>query len=507
MGLKIQDLLVIGGGINGVGITRDAVGRGLNVVLCEQDDLAQHTSSSSTKLIHGGLRYLENYDFMLVRHALEEREILLKSAPHIIWPLRFLLPHHKALRPRWLIRLGLFLYDHIGGRKILPASHGVDFRRHVGGEPLQSQYTRGFEYSDCWVQDARLVVLNARDAKARGAQILTRTKCTALHRDGDCWQATLTDNRDGRAFQIQARAVVNATGPWVEKTLRLDNTVDSDSAVRLVKGSHIVVPKMFDHEFPYIFQHADGRVVFAIPYEQDFTLLGTTDVEITGDPGKVSIDESEVSYICDAINQYFKTPVKPDDVVWGYAGVRPLFDDHSGNASKVTRDYVLQLDDEGPPIVSVFGGKITTYRKLSEQVVDMLKAPMNFEADHWTANTTLPGGDMENSCYDKYLAVCQQNYPWLADAVLNDYVRNYGSEIEVLLQGRSDMTALGENFGGGLYACEVEFLIEYEWAETIEDVLWRRSKKGLHVPTGTDKKLRRWMADYTKNKLSPHACA
>ena len=307
------DILVIGGGINGTGIARDAAGRGLEVVLCEKDDLAQHTSSSSTKLIHGGLRYLEHYDFLLVRHALQEREVLLKSAPHIIWPLRFLLPHHKALRPWWLIRLGLFLYDNIGGRKLLPRSRGVDLRKHIGGMALKTEFTRAFEYSDCWVQDARLVVLNARDAQNRGARILTGTKCTALERYSNYWLATLTDRRDGQVVNLRVRAVVNATGPWVEQTLQFDETVDSDAGVRLVKGSHIIVPKIFDHEYPYIFQNADGRVVFAIPFERDYTLLGTTDVEISGDPNDVSIDDTEVKYICDAINKYFQTPVDPED--------------------------------------------------------------------------------------------------------------------------------------------------------------------------------------------------
>ncbi|MFV2032738.1 MAG: glycerol-3-phosphate dehydrogenase [Gammaproteobacteria bacterium] len=490
---ETADILVIGGGINGVGIARDAAGRGLNVVLCEKDDLAQHTSSSSTKLIHGGLRYLEYYDFPLVRHALREREVLLKSAPHIIWPMRFLLPHHKVLRPRWLIRLGLFLYDHIGGRRVLPASWGVDFRSHVGGEALKPEFTHGFEYSDCWVQDARLVVLTARDAQNHGAQILTHTRCTALDRETDHWMATLTNSNTGETVRLRTRAVVNAAGPWVEQTLHLDDTVDSDSGVRLVKGSHIVVPKLFDHPYPYIFQNADKRVLFAIPFEGDFSLLGTTDIEIHGDPDDISIQDSEVSYICDAINQYMKKPVKASDVVWSYTGVRPLFDDHSKNASKVTRDYVLQLDDDGPPILSVFGGKITTYRKLSEQVVDMLKKPMRFKQPRWTEGAILPGGDIENGDFDAFLARCRQKFLWLDDTVLQDYARNYGSEIDRLLGECSSMDDLGENFGGGLFECEVVFLMKYEWAETADDILWRRSKKGLRVPEGTDIRLQTWM--------------
>ena len=490
---KIADILVIGGGINGASIARDAAGRGLKVVLCEKDDLAQHTSSASTKLIHGGLRYLEYYDFPLVRHALQEREILLNSAPHIIWPLRFILPHHRALRPRWLIRLGLFLYDNLGGRKALPRSWGVNLARHVSGEALKPEYTRGFEYSDCWVQDARLVVLNARDAQHHGAEVLTRTMCTALERKQDHWIATTEDRRNGQSSQLQVRAVVNASGPWVKKTLDLDITTNTENDVRLVKGSHIVVPRLFDHEYPYIFQHADGRVMFAIPYEKDFTLLGTTDIEIDGDPDKVSIDEAEISYICQAINEYFEEPVQPEDVVWSYSGVRPLFDDESKNASKVTRDYVLQLDDNGPPILSVFGGKITTCRKLSEQVVDMLKKPMAFDTPGWTANTSLPGGNIKNADFSAFLVKCKHQYPWLDDDVLRDYARNYGTDIEVLIAGCSCMADLGEHFGGKLYECEVRYLVTYEWAELSEDILWRRTKKGLRIPSEGDTGLRLWL--------------
>ena len=480
--LETADILVIGGGINGVGIARDAAGRGLSVVLCEKDDLAQHTSSASTKLIHGGLRYLEYYDFLLVRHALQEREILLKSAPHIIWPLRFLLPHHSELRPRWLIRLGLFLYDHIGGRKLLPGSWGVELSKHVGGGPLKPEFSYAFEYSDCWVQDARLVVLNARDAQQRGAKILTRTKCTALERQKDHWIVTLEDCRNNQVTKMQVRGVVNASGPWVKQTLDLDVTTHTENDVRLVKGSHIVVPRMFDHDYPYIFQHADGRVMFAIPYEQDFTLLGTTDIEVCDDPNNVVIDEAEIAYIIDAINEYFEKPVKREDVIWSYSGVRPLFDDESKNASKVTRDYVLQLDDKGPPILSVFGGKITTFRKLSEQVVDMLKQPLAFRTPAWTAGAALPGGNIANADFAAFQNRCRERYAWLEESVLKDYTRNYGTEIDRLLQDCSQMGDLGVNFGGGLYEREVTYLIENEWAETIDDILWRRSKKGLRVP-------------------------
>jgi len=491
--LETADILVIGGGINGVGIARDAAGRGLSVVLCEKDDLAQHTSSASTKLIHGGLRYLEYYDFLLVRHALQERELLLKSAPHIIWPLRFLLPHHSDLRPRWLIRLGLFLYDHIGGRKLLPGSWGVELSKHVGGGPLKPEFSYAFEYSDCWVQDARLVVLNARDAQQRGAQILTRTKCTALERQKDHWIVTLEDGRNNQVTKMQVRAVVNASGPWVKQTLDLDVTTHTENDVRLVKGSHIVVPRMFDHDYPYIFQHADGRVMFAIPYERDFTLLGTTDIEVSDDPNSVVIEEAEIAYIIDAINKYFKKPVKREDVIWSYSGVRPLFDDESKNASKVTRDYVLQLDDNGPPVLSVFGGKITTFRKLSEQVVDMLKQPMAFRTPAWTATATLPGGDIGNTDFAAFQTACGVQYPWLEEDLLFDYTRNYGSEIDLLLKGCATMQDLGEDFSGGLFEVEVNYLNTIEWAETAEDILWRRSKKGLRVVAGTEQRLQQYL--------------
>jgi len=501
--LETTDLLVIGGGINGAGIARDAAGRGLKVVLCEKDDLAQHTSSASTKLIHGGLRYLEYYDFLLVRHALQEREVLLKSAPHIIWPLRFILPHHSALRPRWLIRLGLFLYDHIGGRKILPGSWSVDLRTHESGAPLKPEFTHAFEYSDCWVQDARLVTLNVRDAALHGARILTRTQCTALERLQDHWVVTLENSRNGQVSRINARAVVNASGPWVKQTLDLDVTTHTENDVRLVKGSHVIVPRLFDHDYPYIFQNADGRVMFAIPYEQDFTLLGTTDIEVDDDPNNVAIDEAEITYILDAINKYFRQPVSREDVVWSYSGVRPLFDDESKNASKVTRDYVLQLDEKGPPILSVFGGKITTCRKLSEEVVDMLKQPMGFRTPAWTTNATLPGGDIKNADFDEFRVDCRQQYSWLDEALLLDYTRNYGSEIESLLQNCSQIDDLGKNFGGGLYEREVCYLIENEWAETAEDILWRRSKKGLRISDKSSIDLQ----NFIDSQNSPHNSA
>ncbi len=491
--LKRVDVMILGGGINGAGIARDAAGRGLSVALCEMGDLAQHTSSASTKLIHGGLRYLEHYDFKLVHHALKEREVLLRSAPHIIWPLRFVLPYHAKLRPRWLIRLGLFLYDHLGGRKLLPASHGVDLSAHIAGQALKNTYRHAFEYSDCWVQDSRLVVLNARDASRNGARILTRTRCTGLKRGNGDWEVELEDVRSRSVHRLTARAVINATGPWVSQTLGLAGDGDAQGGVRLIKGSHVVVKKLFDHPYAYIFQNADGRVLFAIPYERDFTLLGTTDVEVTGDPAQARISAQETDYICRAVSEYFDKPLGPADVVWSYSGVRPLFDDASAHASKVTRDYVLRLDEQAAPIVSVFGGKITTARKLSEEVVDLLQRPLAIERGAWTSKAHLPGGDIAAADFDAFTRECRERYAWLDDEILADYARNYGTDIHTLLKGRSNSANLGEDFGAGLYAAEVEFLIGHEWAETAEDILWRRSRKGLRVPAGAAEKLQEWL--------------
>jgi len=492
--MSTYDLVVIGGGVNGAGIARDAVGRGLSVLLCEKDDLAQHTSSASTKLIHGGLRYLEHYDFMLVRHALIEREVLLRAAPHIIWPLRFILPHHKALRPRWLIRLGLFLYDNLGGRKLLPRSSGVDLASHETGGPLKDEFNKGFEYSDCWVQDARLVTLNVIDAAEKGCDVRVRTECTDIIRGDGEWKVNLKSHLSGKKETVSARAIVNASGPWVDKTLDLDEEHDSRYDVRLVKGSHIVVPKLFEHSYTYIFQNADNRIIFAVPYENDFTLLGTTDVEIQAEPGTEKIEQSEIDYICQNASEYFKTAITADQVVWSYSGVRPLYDDASDNASKVTRDYKLDLDvRKGAPILSVYGGKITTYRKLAEQAVDMLKSELNFKESGWTAPEHLPGGDIPDANYDSFVQSVVKNYPWLDATLQADYARNYGTRIDTLLADASSMVSLGHHFGGPLYQLEVEYLIEVEWARTAADILWRRSKKGLHTPADCEQKLQAWI--------------
>ncbi|MHA7162714.1 glycerol-3-phosphate dehydrogenase, partial [Burkholderia pseudomallei] len=392
------DLLVVGGGINGAGIARDAAGRGLSVLLCEQDDLASHTSSSSTKLIHGGLRYLEYKEFGLVRKALQERETLLRAAPHIMWPLRFVMPHMPNLRPAWLIRVGLFLYDHLAKRELLPGSRGIDMRRHPAGAPLVDSIKRGFVYSDGWVDDARLVVLNALDAQERGARILTRTKLVSAERRDGQWHARL-QRADGSTLDVRARAIANAAGPWVGEVLHGALGRGAQHSVRLVKGSHIITPRLFDHDHAYIFQNPDKRIIFAIPYERDFTLIGTTDVEYRDDPSRVAIDRDETRYLCESINRYFKRKISPADVCWTYSGVRPLLEDENAdNPSAVTRDYRLELDDgEGAPLLSVFGGKITTFRKLAEEATDMLGGALGAARGAWTAGVPLPGGDIANA--------------------------------------------------------------------------------------------------------------
>ena len=501
---RMVDLLVIGGGINGTGIARDAAGRGLDVLLCEKDDLGAHTSSASTKLIHGGLRYLEQRAFHLVRHSLQEREVLLRNAPHVIWPLRFVLPHHAGLRSWWMIRLGLLVYDHLGGRELLPACASVALARHASGRALKRRYRRAFEYSDCWVQDSRLVVLNARDAHSRGAEVRTRTECVSLARRGSRWEAALVDRTGGSRITVSARGVVNASGPWVGRTLDLETGSDASRHVRLVKGSHIVVRKLFDHPYPYIFQSGDGRVLFAIPFEEDYTLLGTTDVEIEADPGPVSITPDEVDYICATVNEYFETPVSPGDVVWSYSGIRPLFDDQAANASEVTRDYVLHLDRGPAPLLSVYGGKITTYRRLAEQAVDLLAAPLGIDARAWTRDEPLPGGGIPDADIHGFTERCAVRYPWLADRLLRHYVRHYGTDVHTLLAGCASIDDLGEHFGAGLHAAEVNFLVEHEWARTTEDILWRRTKKGLTMSGEGERRLQEFLEAAAIPADGPH---
>ncbi|WP_321879553.1 glycerol-3-phosphate dehydrogenase [Burkholderia cepacia] len=480
------DLLVVGGGINGAGIARDAAGRGLSVLLCEQDDLASHTSSCSTKLIHGGLRYLEYNEFGLVRKALQERETLLRAAPHIMGPLRFVMPHMPNLRPAWLIRLGLFLYDHLAKRELLPGSRGIDMRRHAAGAPLIDSIKRGFVYSDGWVDDARLVVLNALDAKERGAEILTRTKLVSAERRGDEWEARL-QNADGSIRVVHARAIANAAGPWVGELLHGALGRGAHHSVRLVKGSHIVTRRLFDHDHAYIFQNPDKRIIFAIPYEHDFTLIGTTDVEYTSDPAKVAIDRDETQYLCDSINRYFKRKISPADVHWTYSGVRPLLEDeNAANASAVTRDYRLEMDEgAGAPLLSVFGGKITTFRKLAEEAGDMLSRALGRDAKTWTAGVALPGGDIANAKFDVFAAAFAKRHPWLPAALARRYARAYGTRAERVIDGAKSLADLGTEIAPGVHDAELRYLRDTEWATCAQDVLWRRSKLGLHVAPGT----------------------
>ncbi len=482
-GADAFDILVVGGGVNGIGIARDAAGRGLKVLAVEQDDLASATSSASTKLIHGGLRYLEYYEFRLVREALSEREVLLESAPHIIWPLRFVLPHEKSLRPAWMIRIGLFLYDHLGGRKRLPASRRVDLDRAPLNDGLKADYRVGFEYSDCWVNDARLVVLNAIDARERGADILTRATCVSAARSGDGWSAEIR-TADGHLRQVRARVLVNATGPWAAQFIQQRAGIAMSAQLRLVKGSHIVVPRLYAGSHAFILQNHDRRIVFAIPYEQDFTLVGTTDVPYEGDPARVAISADETAYLCDVVNRHFARSIAPKDVVWTYSGVRPLFDeDGSANASAVSRDYVLDLDGAAgqAPLLNVFGGKITTYRRLSEHALQKLKPFFPQMGGDWTARSTLPGGDIADADFERFAGDAARRFPWLPAPTVRRLCRAYGTRIERILKDAKGVNDLGQNFGADLYEREIAYLVAQEWACSAEDVLWRRSKLGLHM--------------------------
>ncbi|HEY0316211.1 MAG TPA: glycerol-3-phosphate dehydrogenase [Sphingomonas sp.] len=484
------DLLIVGGGVNGCGIARDAAGRGLKVLLVEQDDLAGHTSSASTKLIHGGLRYLEYYEFRLVREALIEREKLLRIAPHIIWPLRFVMPMPSTGRPGWVIRLGLFLYDHLGGRGSLPGSERVSLKGPLGAG-IKPEIARGFAYSDGWVQDSRLVVLNALDARERGADIRTRTRFLGATRGDGGWTATIADVEGER--MIRARAIVNAAGPWVDHVVGAARGAHPERPPRLVKGSHIIVPRLFDGDHAYILQNPDKRIVFAIPYERDFTLIGTTDVPWQGDPAAPAISAEETAYLCESVSRYFAKPVRPEDVVHSYAGVRPLFDDGSTSASAVTRDYVLKLGEEkGPQILSVFGGKITTSRRLAEHALEKLAPFLPDMGAAWTDKVPLPGGDIGD--FERFLADVRRRWPFLSERTSWRLGRAYGSRIDRVLGHAASPAELGEDLGGGLHAREVDYLIGEEWARTADDILWRRSKLLLHVPVGTRERLEHYLS-------------
>ena len=487
------DLAVIGGGINGAGIARDLAGRGLRVVLIEQSDLASGTSSASTKLIHGGLRYLEQGEFRLVREALAEREVLMRAAPHLVRPMRFVLPVVPEGRLALVLRLGLFLYDHLGARKLLSPARTLDLGHHPFGTALQRRYRTGFEYSDCRVDDSRLVVLNAVDAAERGAAIRTRTRCVRAER-GPQWRLIL-DAR-GRRDVVTARALVNAAGPWVARVGETVLQVPAPGAIRLVKGSHIVVPRLFDHGAGYILQARDRRVVFALPFETDFTLIGTTDEDFVGDPNAVAPSPEEVRYLCDVVNGFFRSPVGPGDVVWAFAGVRSLYDDHAGAAQDVTRDYVLALDERSgeAPLLTVYGGKITTYRRLAEAAMERLQHVLP-SANSWTASAPLPGGEFAPVQFDDRVAGAFERWPFLEPAEARRLVGAYGSRIERVLGTARRREDIGPFFGPQLSAAEVRYLMAAEWAETAEDVLWRRSKLGLTVCPAESEALARFMAD------------
>ncbi|MBV8534719.1 MAG: glycerol-3-phosphate dehydrogenase [Alphaproteobacteria bacterium] len=489
--------MVVGGGINGAGIARDAAGRGLKVMVVERGDLACATSSASTKLIHGGLRYLEHYEFRLVREALSEREVLLEAAPHIIWPLHFVLPHEKSLRPAWMIQLGLFLYDHLGGRKRLPGSRRVSLSRAPYARGLKPGTDVGFEYSDCWADDARLVVLNAVDARERGAAILTRTSCISAKRTDTRWSIEIED-AEGATRTVQATALVNATGPWAGEFLSRELGRGDTATLRLVKGSHIIVDRLYDGDHAFVLQNADRRIVFTIPYEGRFTLVGTTDIPYEGDPAKAAITEDETRYLCDVVNRHFAKSISPVDVVWSYSGVRPLFDeDGSESASDVSRDYVLELEDNGgkAPLLNVFGGKITTYRRLSEHALEKLAPYFPQAGGNWTRGAPLPGGDIANADFERFAADQMGHYAWLPPATTRRLCRAYGTRMARVVGDARRVQDLGRNFGADLYEREVAYLKDQEWAMSAEDVLWRRSKLGLRMRPETAGALSAWFAE------------
>jgi len=492
--LEHYDILVIGGGVNGCGIARDAVGRGLTVALVEQGDLAGETSSSSTKLFHGGLRYLEYYEFGLVRKALIEREILLRNMPHIAWPMRFIIPHLKGMRPKWMLRAGLFIYDYIGGRKMLPPTKTVNLEKGPLGAPLVDSIKVGFEYSDCWVDDARLVVLNARDAADRGAKIMVRTRFqSAKPKDGH-WVANVKDIRSGKTKRIEAKVLVNAGGPWVKSIIEDRLKTETPENIRLVRGSHIVIPKIYDHDRAYFFQIADGRLVFTIPYENDFTLIGTTDVDHKGDPGNPQCSPEEAAYLCDVISKNFKKKISTDDIVWSYAGVRPLHDSEGGDAKSASRDYEIKLREiDGSPLINIFGGKITTHRKLSEEVAAEFAPYTQMIGKPWTHNAPLPGGDFALQQKDDLIAQFRWDFPFLDEAQVRRMFKSYGTKASEMLNGLTSAKQMGKNFGSGLTEIEVKWLMEHEWAQTAEDVVWRRSKLGLRMTDGQVAELDVWM--------------
>ncbi|WP_438996946.1 glycerol-3-phosphate dehydrogenase [Candidatus Puniceispirillum sp.] len=523
------DLFVIGGGINGCGIARDAAGRGMKVGLAEMNDLASATSSASTKLFHGGLRYLEFFEFRLVREALIEREVLLTAMPHISWPMRFVLPYHaemrfegntplakllggimpwmKGRRPAWLIRLGLFMYDHLGGRKILPPTRTVNLTQDPAGAPLDDKFSKAFEYSDCWVEDSRLVVLNARDAEQRGAQIMTRTKVTLAERNADGWIIHTEDRDSGTSFRFTAKALVNAGGPWVEDIIHNTARINSTDGLRLVRGSHIVTRKLYDHDRCYFFQGTDGRICFAIPYEDDFTLIGTTDVD-HDDPDELPVcTPEEQAYLLDFVSGFFNRTISNDDVVWSYAGVRPLYNDGAASATAATRDYVLRIDAADKiPMLNVFGGKITTYRKLAESAMAELTAylpGLNGTDGNWTARVTLPGGDFPVDGFDDLCAAIGTKYDFLHDKHVRRLARAYGTDVFDMLANCSTSADLGTHFGADIYAVELAWSVSHEWVRSAEDFVWRRTRLGLKLDEAQIKAIDRFITDTCKHAHSP----
>ncbi len=516
---KVTDLFIIGGGINGCGIARDASGRGFSVTLAEMNDLASATSSASTKLFHGGLRYLEYFEFRLVREALIERETLLRAMPHISWPMRFVIPYHQDMRfesetptsrllsivmpwmrgrrPRWLIRLGLFMYDNLGGREILPGASSLKLHGTPEGAPLDDRFEKAFEYSDCWVEDSRLVVLNARDAAARGARIMTRTKVTSANRDGEFWHIRTEDTQTGDILEHRARMLVNAGGPWVGELIQNTARLNSSEGVRLVRGSHIVTRRLYDHDKCYFFQGTDGRIIFAIPYETDFTLIGTTDAEHDDPDTAPECTPEERQYLIDFANQYFKCDIGDEDIVWTYSGVRPLYDDGASSATAATRDYTLKVDANGAPVLNIFGGKITTYRRLAESAMDRIGTQLGRLTPAWTAGSPLPGGDFPVTGFDTQVSDLKIAYPFLTEFWARRLVRAYGTEARFILGTSGKAGDLGRDFGATLTEAELSWLMQKEFACTAEDVVWRRSKLGLRLSADEIAAINDWMTART----------
>ena len=496
---KIYDVFVAGGGINGIGVARDAAGRGYSVCLCEMNDFASGTSSNSTKLIHGGLRYLEHYKFRLVQESLKEREVLLKMAPHIIWPMRFILPHSKGMRPAWLLRLGLFLYDHLGFRKILPGTSYVKLNKSELGSPLKSNFKFGYEYSDCWVDDSRLVILNAVDASLKGAKIQNYCKVTKVVKSDGLWLITTTDSIDGKQNIFKAKCFINASGPWVDDLLNSSFKRDNSKNVRLVRGSHIVVNKLFDHDRSYICQNNDNRIFFMIPYEDKYTLIGTTDIDHGQSAGNVEISEEEKLYICKSANEYLNTKINLEDIVWSYSGVRPLYDDGASAAQEATRDYVIKAEQsESSLMINIFGGKITTYRRLSESILKHVEEFLGSKGDPWTNHSFLPGGDIDVDGQLDLQNKLQTKYPFLTQETLKRAVRSYGTISFDIFGDAANIDALGRHFGSGLYEREVNYLIQKEWSRTSDDILFRRSKLGLSFSKDEVTQLDQHLDDFFK---------